>query len=133
VRALLDTSVLIGGEAVPAGLESAISTVSIAELHFGLLVTTDDDTRALRAARLGLLEARFPAPLPIDDRVAREWGKLQAAVANRGGKTRRRNADLAIAATANVHDAVLITNNLKDFGIIADLVRARTPQEPHAE
>ncbi len=127
VRALLDTSVLIGGEAVPPGLQSAISAVSIAELHFGLLVANDDDTRALRAARLGLLEARFPSPLPIDDRVAREWGKLQAAVANRGGKPRRRNADLAIAATANVHDAILVTNNVKDFAIIDDLVRTRSP------
>jgi hypothetical protein len=28
VRAVLDTSVLIGGESLPAGVESAISTVS---------------------------------------------------------------------------------------------------------
>ena len=127
MRVVLDTSVLIGGEAIPAGLRSAISTVSIAELHFGLLVASDDDTRALRAARLGLLEARYPDPLPVDDRVAREWGRLQAAVANRGGKPRRRTADLAIAATANVHDAVLVTHNLKDFKIIEDLVRVRAP------
>ena len=46
---------------------------------------------------------------------------------NRGGKRRRRNADLAIAATANVHDAVLITHNLKDFTIIDDLVRTTAP------
>jgi len=121
VRLLLDTSVLIGGERVPPGAQSAISTVSIAELHFGLLVAADDDTRAVRATRLGVLEARFPDPLPIDDRVAREWGRLRAAVANRGGQPRRRSADLAIAATANVHDAILVTNNLKDFGIIDDL------------
>jgi len=127
MRAVLDTSVLIGGEPVPPGIESAISAVSVAELHFGLLVASDDDVRALRAARLGLLEARYPDPLPIDDRVAREWGRLQAAVANRGGKPRGRNADLAIAATANVHDAVLVTHNLKDFTIIGDLVRVRSP------
>lgn len=127
MRAVLDTSVLIGARAVPPGLQVAISTVSIAELHFGLLVAADDDTRALRAARLGLLEARFPDPLPIDDRVAREWGRLQAAVANRGGQPRRRSADLAIAATANVHDAVLVTDNAKDFKIVEDLVRLRAP------
>lgn len=129
MRLLLDTSVLIGGERVRPGAQSAISTVSIAELHFGLLVAADDDTRAVRAARLGVLEARFPDPLPIDDRVAREWGRLQAAVANRGGQPRRRSADLAIAATANVHDAVLVTNNLKDFGIIEDLVRVCAPAD----
>ena len=127
MRAVLDTSVLIGGEPIAPGLQTAISTVSIAELHFGLLVATDDETRALRAARLGLLEARYPDPLPVDDRVAREWGRLQAAVANRGGKPRRRNADLAIAATANVNDAVLVTTNLEEFAIVEDLVRLQAP------
>lgn len=127
MRAVLDTSILIGSEALPAGIKSAISTVSLAELHFGLLVASDDDARATRAARLGVLEARYPDPLPVDDRVAREWGHLSAAVANRGGQPRRRAADLAIAATANIHGAVLLTNNLKDFAIIDDLVDARAP------
>jgi predicted nucleic acid-binding protein len=62
-RAVLDTSVLIGEQPISAELEAAISTVSIAELHFGLLVAGDGRTRALRAARLGLIEARFPDPL----------------------------------------------------------------------
>ncbi len=126
-RALLDTSVLIGSDALPPDLVTAISTVSIAELHYGLLVARDDDTRALRATRLGLVEARYPDPLVIDDRVAREWGRLQAAVVSRGAKARRRSADLAIAATANVHQAVLLTTNIKDFDIIDDLVDVRTP------
>lgn len=125
--AVLDTSVLIGSTPVHGDLQVAISTVSIAELHFGLLVAKDDDARALRAARLGVIESRFPDPLPIDDRVAREWGRLQAAVAQRGGKPRRRTADLAIAATANVHGARLMTANLKDFAIIDDLVDAVEP------
>lgn len=127
MRALLDTSVLIAADALVPGVEAAISTVSIAELHFGLLVATNDDARATRAARLGLVEARFPDPLPLDDRVAREWGRLQAAVASRGGESRRRMADLAIAATANVHGAVLITHNIKDFAIVDDLIDVRTP------
>jgi toxin FitB len=118
---------LIGEQAVSPGIEVAISTVSIAELHFGLLVAGDDQARAVRAARLGLIEARFPEPLPVDDRVAREWGRLQAAVSERGGQPRKRMADLAIAATANVHGATLLTTNLRDLAIIADLVDARTP------
>lgn len=123
---LLDTSVLIGGR-VPAEVEAAISTVSIAELHFGLLVAADDDTRALRTKRLGLIEARFPDPIPVDDRVAREWGRLQAAVARRGRSPRSRSADLAIAATALVHGATLLTLNTKDFRLIEDLVEVRAP------
>lgn len=126
MRAVLDTSVLIGEDPVAAEIEAAISTVSIAELHFRLLVAGDDRARATRATRLGLIEARFPDPLPVDDRVAREWGRLQAAVAARGGR-RRRVADLAIAATANVHRAILLTNNLRDFTMIADLIDARSP------
>ena len=123
VRAVLDTSVLIGGDPVEPGLVAAISTVSLAELHFGVHLAADADTRALRVARLGLIESRFPDPLPVDDVVAREWGRLQAAVATRGGKPRRRAADLAIAATANVHDAVLVTRDRRDLELIADLVR----------
>ena len=126
-RVVLDTSVLINETPVAADLEVAISAVSIAELHFGLLVARDDEARAVRASRLGLIEARFPDPLPVDDRVAREWGRLQAAVAQRGGKPRSRTADLAIAATANVHRATLLTDNLKDFALIADLVDVGSP------
>jgi toxin FitB len=126
VRAVLDTSVLIGDQPIASDIEAAISTVSVAELHFGLLVARDDASRALRAARLGLIEARFPDPLAIDDRVAREWGRLQAAVLTRGGQPRKRIADLAIAATANVYGAALITSNGKDLAIIADLVDVKT-------
>jgi predicted nucleic acid-binding protein len=122
---LLDTSVLIGSDPVPPGLSSAISVVSLAELHFGLLRARDDDERALRAQRLGLIEARYAEPLPIDDRVAREWGALLAAVANRGAQPRRRHADLAIAATARVHGVPLLTHNTKNFTIVEDLVEVR--------
>jgi len=124
---LLDTAVLIGEQPISGDVEAAISAVSIAELHFGLLVARDDQSRAARAMRLGLIEARFPDPLPVDDRVAREWGRLQAAVAARGGRPRKRLADLAIAASANVHQAVLLTSNIKAFSIISDLVNVRTP------
>ena len=123
---ILDTSILIAGH-IPAEPEVSISTVSIAELHFGLHAAVDEDTRALRVARLGTIEARFPDPLPIDDRVAREWGRLQGAVADRGANPRTRNSDLAIAATANVHGAALLTYDIKDFQIIDDLVDVRRP------
>ncbi len=125
MRALLDTSVLIGAES-PGELEGAISAASLAELHFGVLVAESDDERALRAQRLGIIEATFD-PLPVDAAVAREWGRLAAAVSSRGGQPRRRAVDLAIAATANVHGVPLLTRNPKDFASIADLVDARAP------
>ena len=129
MRAVLDTSVLIGQRPPASEIEAAISVVSIAELHFGLLVARTDEVRANRTARLGTIEARFPDPLPVDDRTAREWGRLQAVIAAGGGQPRRRTADLAIAATARVHDAVLLTYNVKDFAPIAHLLHVRSPNE----
>ncbi len=123
MRAVLDTSVLIAADA-PDGVEAAISAASLAELHFGVLVAADDDERARRAQRLGVVEATFE-PLPIDAAVAREWGRLAAAVSARGGRPRRRAIDLAIAATANVHGVILLTRDSRDFGLIGDLVDAR--------
>ncbi|MGI8556283.1 MAG: PIN domain-containing protein [Pyrinomonadaceae bacterium] len=125
MRALLDTSVLIGEEAATE-VEAAISVVSITELHFGVLVTDDPDERARRADRLAVVEATFD-PLPVTVEVARGWGRLAAAVAQRGGKPRRRQIDLAIAATANAEGVPLLTHNLADFEIIKDLVDARRP------
>jgi toxin FitB len=123
MRALIDTSVLIGADS-PGDLEGAMSAASLAELHFGVLVAADEDERARRTQRLGVVEATFD-PLPIDAAVAREWGRLAAAVASRGGRPRRRAIDLAIAATANVHHVPLLTHNAKNFGDIEDLVDIR--------
>lgn len=128
MRALLDTSVLIAAES-PGDIEGAISAASLAELHFGVLVAEQEDERARRAQRLGVIEATFD-PLPVDAAVAREWGRLAAAVVSRGGQPRRRAVDLAIAATANVHDVPLVTRNPKDFALIADLVEARVASGP---
>lgn len=125
MRAVLDTSVLIGADR-PGELEGAISAASLAELHFGVQVADDADERARRGLRLGVVESTFE-PLPIDAAVAREWGRLAAAVRTRGGRPRRRAMDLAIAATANVHGVPLLTRNRADFQIIDDLVDVRAP------
>ncbi|WP_109471111.1 PIN domain-containing protein [Ornithinimicrobium cavernae] len=125
MRVILDTSVLIG-EHAPGDVDAAISVVSLTELHFGVLVATDPDERARRTDRLAVVEATFDA-LPITSEVARAWGRLAAAVTQRGGNPRRRQIDLAIAATAAVENVPLLTHNVGDFRIIEDLVDARRP------
>jgi predicted nucleic acid-binding protein len=127
VRVLLDTSVLISDSA-PAGVEAAISVASLAELHFGVQVAPNADERARRTQRLGAVEATFD-PLPVTAAVAREWGRLAAAVTERGGQPRRRAMDLVIAATANVTGVTLVTENTSDFEIISDLVDVQSPQQ----
>ena len=125
MRALLDTSVLIGSQS-PGELDGAISAATLAELHFGVLAAREADERARRAQRLGVIEATFD-PLPVDAAVAREWGRLAAAVRERDGQPRRRAMDLAIAATANVAGVPLITHDDADFRLIEDLVSVRSP------
>ncbi len=125
MKALLDTSVLTGEDA-PANVEAAISVASITELHFGVLIADDADERARRTNRLAVVEATFD-PLPLTAEVARVWGRLAAAVHLRGGNPRRRQIDLAIAATATVEQVPLLTHNAADFQIIDDLVDARRP------
>jgi toxin FitB len=83
VPVLLDTSVLIAAEEGP-DTEAAISVISLTELHFGVLVARDEETRARRIRRLGAIEDHFDA-LPFDAAAARECGRLHAIVAQRGG------------------------------------------------
>lgn len=123
-RVLLDTSILIASES-PGELTGAISVVSLAELHFGALVALDPEERGRRAGRLGVIEATFD-PLPVTDAIGREWGRLAAAVVERGARPRRRAMDLVIAATANVHGVPLMTGDGEDYSIIADLVSIQT-------
>jgi toxin FitB len=124
MRVILDTSVLIAQHPLPPEFDAGISTVSLAELHFGLLKTQNADERARRANHLARVESAF-ASHPLDPRVARALGQLQAAVASRGGNPRARTADLAIAATAMNLEAVLLTRNYKDFKLIDHLVDVR--------
>jgi predicted nucleic acid-binding protein len=124
---LLDTSVLIDAHGAPAGDPNdpvAISVVTLTELHFGVLAAPDDKARSARLQVLANVERVFE-PIPIEARVAREWGHLHAAVRARGGQPRRRVLDLALAATAKVHECVLVTHNIADFAIIDDLVDVR--------
>jgi len=110
VKAVLDTSVLLGTDVPQLEGELAISSASLAELHFGVLVTADPAIRAERLRRLAQLQRTFDA-LPVDDDVAASYGQLAAAVAGIGRHPRARVMDLLIAATAHAHGARLYTRN----------------------
>ena len=121
MRAILDTSVLIANDIAPLEGELAISAAALAELHFGVLVTTDAAVRAERLRRLSEFQRRFSA-LPVDEAVATSYGQLAAAVVTAGRRPRSRVMDLVIAATAHAHAARLYTRNASDLVGIEHLV-----------
>ncbi len=110
-RGLLDTSVFIASESgrrldedrLPE--ESAISVVTLAELHAGVLAAPDTDTRAVRMATLDVLSD--VEVLPVDQRAAMAWARLRVHLADAG---RRVNVnDLWIAACAVAHGLPVVT------------------------
>jgi predicted nucleic acid-binding protein len=121
---VLHTSVLISGGPGRLEGELAISAVSLAEIHFGVLVAQDDLERARRLRLLSGLERAFDA-LPVDDAVVTSYGELAAAVSRKGRKPRARSLDLLIAATAHAHDASLYTKNAADLSGVDGLVEIR--------
>jgi predicted nucleic acid-binding protein len=116
-RGLLDTSVFIASETGRALDEQllpqvlAVSPVTVAELHVGVLAAHDLDTRA---RRLATLEAVSDIELlVVDEAVAASWALLRMHLAE---AQRRLNVnDLWIAATALAHALPLVTQD-DDFG-----------------
>jgi hypothetical protein len=118
-RAVLDTSVLVAADVPALEGELAVSAASLAELHFGALVTDDVLVRAERVRRLTLIEHLF-TPLAVDDAVARSYGHLASMMARGGRQPRGRVMDLLIAATAHAHGAALYTRHAADLSGIED-------------
>ena len=124
-RGLLDTSVIIDLETIPAAslpIEVAISAITLAELAAGPHATDDPTERSRRQDRLQRTEAAFD-PLPFDADAARAHGLVFSAVINVGRKPRgARAVDLLVAATAVAASLPLYTRNPDDFQSLDDLI-----------
>lgn len=127
---LVDTNVLIllahlDAEALPD--EPLISTVTLAELSVGPLLTDDPDERAVRQMHLQQAEADFD-PLPFDADAARAFGRIAAELRQSGRTPAARAFDALIAATAVAHDLPLYTTNVGDFSGIRHLDLRAVPR-----
>jgi predicted nucleic acid-binding protein len=119
VRALLDTSVFIASETGRAldearlPDEGAVSVVTLAELHAGVLAAADVDTRARRMATL---EAIVDVELvPIDEPAVLMWARMRLHLAE---ARRRVNVnDLWIAASAASRNLPVVTQD-DDFDVV---------------
>ncbi len=88
-----------------------LSVITLGEIMKGVAMKARADRQAAGhlAEWLGKLRREFADRiLPISDHVAVEWGRI-AALRPRG------DADGLIAATAKVHDLILVTRNVADF------------------
>jgi predicted nucleic acid-binding protein len=124
-RGLLDTSVVVDLGEIDSHLlpeVQAVSSVTLAELAAGPSAAPDAQERALRQERLQQVEATLES-LPFDDKAARAYGRVFAAVTAIGRRARgRRTADLFIAATALSNRLTLYTCNPDDFAGLEDLL-----------
>jgi toxin FitB len=124
MRVIYDTGVLLGPDPGDHDADVAISAISLAELHFGVLAARTAAGRAERLRRVSLIEKSFDA-LAVDDAVAREFGRLAAAVVVTGRQPRV--TDLLVAATAVAHGATLWTRNAADFEGLESSVDIHVP------
>lgn len=121
-RGLLDTSVFIASETgrpldeqhLPD--ESAVSVVTLGELHAGVLAATDTHTRAVRLATVAMIADM--QVLPVEEPAALAWARLRIQLAEAG---RRLNVnDLWIAATAISQELPVVTQNA-DFEALEEV------------
>lgn len=88
-----------------------LSVITIGEITRGVMMKLRTDPPAAGVLLRWLDELRFVysgSILPVDDAVATSWGRLMA-------QRTRPVADALIAATAQVHNKVLVTRNVADF------------------
>ena len=132
VRGVLDTNTVILldrlGDASALPEHPEITTITLAELSVGPLVTDDQRERAVRQAHLQLAESSFRA-LPFDAAAARRFGWVAANLRQAGRKPAARAYDALIAAIALANDLPLYTVNPADFQGI-DGLTLRTVTHP---
>ena len=94
----------------------SISSISVAELEYGIY-------KSQRPEQNRIALAQFLLPLeivPFDERATEVYGQLRATLERQG--TVIGAMDLLIAAQAKTFGLILVTNNVREFSRIQDLV-----------
>ncbi|HEX2885521.1 type II toxin-antitoxin system VapC family toxin [Vineibacter terrae] len=89
-----------------------LSVITLGEISRGIALKQNSDPRTAAHLAEWLRKLRHDHGdriLPITDQIAVEWGRLTA-------QRPRGDADGLIAATAIVHDLIVVTRNVADFG-----------------
>ena len=123
---LLDTSVVIArdpGEALGLPESAAISVITLAELRAGVLIARKKPVVEERTRRLAAVRAAF-APLPVDEAVADEYGRILAVA--RAKRRTVKASDLLIIATAAATGRRLFTLDTAQGRLAADAAVSAT-------
>lgn len=126
---LLDTNILIDIDIVDLPEAAvAVSTISAAELQFGIARAFTNEQRRLRRARFQRIIMLLQTPwLPFDDAAAAGYGRLAAIVANTR-PSHARSKDIMLAGHAYSLGAAIMTRNPKNFELLADEVEIIVPE-----
>ena len=89
--------------------QTAISVVTLAELHAGVLAATDTGTRARRLATLDAVS--IVEALPVTAEAARQWATLRVRLAEEGRTAKINDLWIAAVAAANGMDIVSQDND----------------------
>jgi predicted nucleic acid-binding protein len=88
-----------------------LSVITLGEVMRGIALKQKSDPRSAAHLSEWLRKLRYDHSdriLPVTDQIAVEWGRLAA-------QRPRGDADGLIAATAIVHDLIVVTRNVGDF------------------
>ena len=122
VKAILDTNLLVAESLVYPGYEVAVSSLSWAELGYGIRKARDPLERARREARVSRLRTLLGPGIPFDDAAADAYEAVCGLLLERGREVRGRAIDLMIAATAVANGAAVLTRDMDDFAGLEGLV-----------
>jgi predicted nucleic acid-binding protein len=127
VKAILDTNLLVAEALVYPGYEVAVSSLSWAELGYGIRKASDPLERARREARVSRLRTLLGPGIPFDDAAADAYEAVCGLALERGREVRGRAIDLMIAATAVANGAAVLTRDMDDFAGLEGLVTVVAP------
>ena len=125
MRAVLDTNVVIAGDFGDfrdGDFDVAVTSLTYAELAWGVSAAPEEVARAVRGAALQRAQKILGPGLPFDDDAAASYGHITALIRARGRDVRPRAIDLMIAAIAHANDAAVVTHNVRDFAGLEGLV-----------
>ncbi len=121
---VLDTSFFVGQEQrrfsdVELDGVAAVTVVTLAELHYGVLAATDSKTRSERL--LTLVQAQSFEALPANLAAAERFAGLVATSRERGRKLRVQDAWIAAIAAAN--GGTIVTQDSDFDGLPVDVLK----------